>query len=371
MTQETSSLILIGVGGSGVNAVRGVRRAYGQGIRTVGIDSDASSGTAGDIPFVLLGGDRLAGRGSGGLSAEARAAFLDNPSLIDQHLEGVRTAIIVTALGGGTGGGGTGEIVKYLSSRGITTAVFASMPFAFEGESRIRAARTAAVALENDADALVTLPLDTLAAEASQDNMKEALSRAADVLATSLTLFWRILEKPGYISLDAERLRNAISGGGRARFATASGFGPDRAEQVLAALSTSKLMNDGHPHPPAKTIFMGILAGDDLRLSEIACIADGFRNTFGRSAAFNLGTVNDEETFSGRLAAVALLFDENPTASASFATRRKERSAAKNRRNSEAALASGDRFADSEKTMWRDQDLDIPTYLRRNLTLEK
>lgn len=371
MNPETSSLLLIGVGGSGVSAVRGVRRAYGGDIRAVVIDSDAASGSAGDIPFVLLGGDRLAGRGSGGLPAEARAAFLDNPSLIDQYTEGVRTALIVTALGGGTGGGASGEIVKHLSACGITTVVFASMPFSFEGETRIRAARTAASSLENDADALVTLPLDTLAAEASIDNMKDALARASDVLATSLTLFWRILEKPGYISLDAERLRNAVSGGGRARFATASGFGPDRAMQVLAALRSSRLMDDGQPHPPAKTIFMGILAGDDLRLSEIACIAEGFRKTFGRSAAFNLGTVNDESTFSGRLAAVALLFDDNPTSSASLDTRRKARSAAKSRRNSEAALASGDRFEDSEKTMWRDEDLDIPTYLRRNLTLEK
>ena len=124
-------------------------------------------------------------------------------------------------------------------------------------------------------------------------------------------------------------------------------------------------------HAPARSILMGILAGDDLRLSEVARIADGFRATFGRNAAFHLGTVNDEATFSGRLAVAALVFEESAVAKAASSSRRSAKAAAKNRKNSESALAAADRFSDSEKTMWHDEDLDIPTYLRRNLTLDR
>ena len=215
------------------------------------------------------------------------------------------------------------------------------------------------------------LPLDTLVADAPSDNMKEALQRATDTLSTALTLFWRILEKPGYISLDAERLRNAVIASGRARFATASAFGPDRAEDVLRNLSSSRLLADGAAHAPVKSIFMGILAGDDLRLSEVARVADGFRAAFGRNASFQLGTVNDEATFSGRLAAAVLVFEESALSKTSGESRKSIRTAAKNRKNAEAALAAADRFSDSEKTMWHDEDLDIPTYLRRNLTLDR
>ena len=373
MKPETSSLLLLGVGGTGATAVRGVRRAYGPGLRALAIDSDASSGNASEIPFVLLGGDRLAGRGAGGLAAEARAAFLDNPDVLDSHLDGVRTAVIVAALGGGTGGGATGEIVKHLSARGIVSVVFTALPFAFEGEGRVMAARTAFGSIEHEADVTVPMPLDTLVADAVSDNMKESLARAADTLATALTLFWRILEKPGYIALDAERLRNAISEAGRARFATAAAFGPDRAEDVLRSLSSSRLLADGPTHAPARSIFMGILAGDDLRLSEVARVADGFRAAFGRSAAFQLGTVNDETTFAGRLVAAVLVFEGSSAAVAKGPNegRRAARAAAKSRKNAESALAAADRFSDSEKTIWHDEDLDIPTYLRRNLTLDR
>ena len=94
MKPENSSLLLLGVGGAGATTVRGVRRAYGASIRALTVDADAASGTSAETPFVLIGGDRLAGRGAGGLPAEARAAFLDKPDVLDAQLEGVRTAVV-------------------------------------------------------------------------------------------------------------------------------------------------------------------------------------------------------------------------------------------------------------------------------------
>lgn len=370
MKTDSNHLLLLGIGGAGCTAVRGVRRAYGEPLRALTVDSDASSGASSEIPFVLIGGDRLAGRGAGGLPAEAQAAFLDNQEVLDPQLEGVHTAIIVTALGGGTGSGATSEIVRHLSAKGITSIVFATLPFSFEGQERASHANTAIGSIEHVADATVPLPLDTLMADSSCDNMKDALARMADTLATAITLFWRILEKPGYISLDAERLRTAITDSGRGRFATATARGERRADEILSALSTSPMLSKG-AHAPTKSIFMGILAGDDLRLSEVARVADGFRDAFGRGAAFQLGTVNDEATFSGRLVVATLVFEESAVAKATVKSRRTARAATKSRKISESALDAPDRFSDSEKTMWHDEDLDIPTYLRRNLTIDR
>ena len=144
MNALPSPLLLIGIGGAGAWMTRGILRAYGSGIRALVLDTDAQSGATGDLPFMLLGGNRLAGRGTGGQPASARAAFQDNPALIDPALEGVRTAVLVTALGGGTGGGATGELLKHLHTLGIVTLLFATTPFSFEGEDRIRSAKTAA-----------------------------------------------------------------------------------------------------------------------------------------------------------------------------------------------------------------------------------
>lgn len=37
----------------------------------------------------------------------------------------------------------------------------------------------------------------------------------------------------------------------------------------------------------------------------------------------------------------------------------------------EQSLVSNNRFGKTEKTMWNDEDLDVPTYIRRNLTLDR
>ena len=363
-----SPLLLLGVGGAGAAMLRGVLRAYGPGVRALAIDTDAQSGGNGDIPFTLLGGNRLAGRGTGGEPAAARAAFQDNPALLDTALEGVRTVVIVTALGGGTGGGATGELLKHLHTLGIVTLIFATMPFAFEGDERRRSAQTAAGPIEQNADVSVFLPLDDLVAEAGTDNMREALAHGLETIAAGVTLFWRVLEKPGYIRFDAERLRTTLSSCGRGHFATAVAQGPDRVQNILAALATNRLLARSESSPPVRSILVGILAGDDLRLSEVNMIVCGLTAAFGTDVNIELGTVNDEDTFSGRLAAVVLVFEQSATAArpTNVPTATQRRVAGEH-----AALAGNGRFQRAEKTMWNDEDLDIPTYLRRSLTLDR
>lgn len=370
MNALPSPLILIGIGGAGAMMTRGILRAYGAGIRSLVLDTDAQSGTSGDLPFMLLGGNRLAGRGTGGQPSSARAAFQDNPNLLDPALEGVRTAVIVTALGGGTGGGATGELLKHLHTMGIVTLLFATTPFQFEGDDRVRAAKTSAGPIGQYADVSVFLPLDALVADAGTDNCKDALARGVDTLASGVTLLWRILEKPGYINLGPERLRNILVGCGKGQFATATASGENRAESVLATLAAHPLLNRDQSSSPVRTILVGILAGDDLRLSEIAAISSGVTAAFGPNAAIELGTVNDEATFSGRLSAVVLLFEESATGTpVGFNPTRPQQTGSD--ANGEQALGSNNRFGKTEKTMWNDEDLDVPTYIRRHLTLDR
>ena len=366
-TPIPSQLLLIGVGGAGASMVRGILRAYGPGIRTLILDTDAQFGGNDGVPFMLLGGNRLAGRGTGGQPASARASFQDNPEVIDHQLNGVRTAVVVTALGGGTGGGATGELLKHLHTLGIVTLLFATMPFAWEGEERMRLAKTSAGPVCQHADVSVLLPLDQLVANAG-DNMKEALIRGVDTLASGVTLLWRILEKPGYIHLDAERLRNILTKCGRAQFATATASGENRAQDILAAFAEHPLLNRGAAHAPVRTMLVGVLAGDDLRLSEVATVASGITAAFGQGqhSTLELGTVNDEATFSGRLSVVMLLFEE----SAMAATPSRTGTAAPKSGHSQEHVANS-RFRNAEKTLWNNEDLDIPTYIRRQLTLDR
>jgi cell division protein FtsZ len=368
MSDPLSSMLLVGIGGAGCAMARGVMRAFGDGLRYVLTDTDAKTGEAGG-PFVLIGGDRLSGRGSGGDVVAARLAAEDSVQALDDSLEGVRLAVVVTALGGGTGGGATLEVVKHLSERGIPSCVFATTPFAFEGETRQRSSRGMMTLIEEAASACFFVPLDKLVGDADSD-MPGAMRRAVDTLASGVTLFWRLVEKPGYIKLDSERIRHLVSGAGRGRFAYVSAQGPSRADDIVDAIRRSPLLLAASG--PVSAILCGVLAGDDLRLSEIGTISDGLRTSFGDRAAFELATVNDEQTFSGRICVVAMLFEssrkdapEDPNGGGEQGRRR---------RKQRAILSAGPtgrgRFNNAEPTIWNGEDLDTPTFLRKNISLE-
>ena len=360
-----SSMILLGIGTAGSAMARGVSRAFGGGLRLVLADTDASTGEAGG-PFALLGGDRLSGRGSGGDVVAGRLAAEDSVKILDEHLDGVRLAVVVTALGGGTGSGATLETAKYLASRGIPSVVFATTPFAFEGEDRQRNARGVMSMIEDAANATFFLPLDKLVADS--DNMQEAMRRAVDTVASGVTLFWRLVERPGYIRLDAERLRHILSGAGRGRFATVSAQGPGRASEVVDKLMRSEMLATSSG--PVRSTLCGILAGDDLLLSEVGKIADGIRGAFA-GLTFDLATVNDEATFSGRISVVVMLFESSAKADDDA---RPGSVMSGRRRKSKSALSVGPtgrgRFNGAEPTIWNGEDLDIPTFIRKNLNLD-
>ncbi len=356
MNDAMSRFLLLGVGGMGAETARRTANAYGPGIRVHAVDTDAAIGADASIPFTLLGGSRLAGQGAGGHAAAARAAVQDAPAQLDPVFAGVQLAVVVTALGGGTGGGATVEILKRLRSRGVATLLFATTPFAFEGEEKRRAAQTAAAGAEQEADASVILPLDDLVKNAGTDVAKDALADAERVLAEGITLLWRLLEKPGYVKLNAEQIIDALRTKGRARFAVAEAEGPDRARRVLDRMAASPLLTQGGAR--TREIVLGVLAGDDLRLSELGVLADGTRDLLGLSAKFAIGTVHDDAHYGGRIAAVVLAFDE---------------SAAPHGRKTEdqKALAQGGRVGGSSENLWHDEDLDVPTFMRRHLTLDR
>ena len=360
-----SSMLLLGIGTAGSSIARGVCRSFGDGLRHLLADTDATTGQ--DVePFVLLGGDRLSGRGAGGDVVAGRLAVEDSLHALDEHVQGVRLAVIVTSLGGGTGGGGTLETAKYLVNKGIATIVFATTPFTFEGEDRQRNARGISGLIEETANATFFLPLDKLVGDVA--NMNEALQQAVNTVASGVTLFWRLVEKPGYIRLDAERLRHLLSGAGRGRFAVTTVEGPNRASEAVNRLIRSELLATSSE--PVHSTLCGILGGNDLLLNEVGTIADGIRGAFG-GLVFELATVNDEQTFSGCLSVVVMLFESgtkvaDPDHPGSVMSTR--------RHKSKGVLASGPngrgRFKNAEPTIWNGEDLDVPTFIRRNISID-
>jgi len=391
MSQEQqTALLLLGVGGGGCRLAASVLASYGSGLRALGVDTDALSNRtagAGGMTCLLLGGSRLAGHGTGGDAIQGRLAAQDDMQNLLPHLQGVRTVVITACLGSGTGGGVTPEIVKALHDMGIATICFVTRPFAFEGEERRKAAERVLPMIEENADSMVVVPLDELFSDAGEGMLAEAIQVAEGLVSEGITLLWRLLSKPGFIQLDAERLHAMVLRGGNARFGFGAAEGPERASKAVAALRGCRLLRSGDAISKANALLLGILAGRDLRLAEVGDIMGMLHDACKPDCRIEMGTVLDPQ-YDGRVELVALSFEswtaavpveprkdapptqEPPVAEAFPIQPGSKRGRAKGSKLSFGATGRG-KFQNVEPTLFNGQDLDIPTFIRRSITLER
>ncbi len=389
--EDQSGMLLLGVGGGGCRLTASVRASYGTGLHAVGVDTDAlanrNAATDG-MTCLLLGGSRLSGHGTGGDAIQGRLAAQDDMQNLQAHIKGVRTAVIVACLGGGTGGGATPEIVKVLGGRGIATICFVTIPFGFEGQARRKEADRVLPMIEENADSLVVVPLDDLFNDAGEEQLLEiAVSIAEKIISAGITLLWRLLTKPGFISLDAEKLHTMVVRGGNARFGCAAATGDGRALKAVESLRGCRLLRSGEGLSRANALLIGILAGSDLRLAEVGALMREMNKVCKSGCHIEMGTVLDP-FYEGRIELVALAFESwtaavmavpqgesavtpEPSVAEIIPVRpggRKARS--KGSKLSFGATGRG-RFKDVEPTLHNNQDMDVPTFIRRGIRLDR
>ena len=375
MSSDTTGLMLVGIGGGGCRMAAAARLAHGEGLVAIGFDTDETAirGVSG-VRCQLIGATRLNKQGAGGVHSNGRLAAQDDLPNILAQLKDARVVVLVTCLGGGTGGGATPVILKALRAEGKVTLCFATLPFAFEGADRRQIAERDRPFIEQGADTLVLAPLDDLYAGKEQAPLAEASCQADAMLASGLCLLWRLLLTPGYIRFDPARLQNMLVSAGAARFGTASADGEGRAEAVVTALGRTPLLRRGEALAGARALALGILAGADLRLAEVGAIMDRVRSICRKDVHIEMGVVLDP-CFNGQIELVALSFEqwvpsEQRAGAATSGEAAGDLLGKDGQRDAKLQIGIG-KFRNVEKTVIKGEDLDIPTYQRLHIRLER
>ncbi|MBQ7190983.1 MAG: hypothetical protein IJR99_16385 [Kiritimatiellae bacterium] len=381
-TEKQTGLLLLGIGGGGCRLVSQVVKRTAHDIRAICVDTDSQTDRqdvdeADRVPFKLIGGSRLSGHGAGGDPIAGRAAAQDDLANLLALTQDIRMVIVVTCLGGGTGSGASGEIVKKLHDNGFTTLCLVTKPFAFEGKVRKQTADRYLPMIEEHASSLCVISLDDLFQETGEDILERALAAADKQLCECLALLWKLLYRSGFIRINSENLHNLASHGGHICMGYGCAAGEGRAKGAVAALKQNRLLQRGETLSKANALILGILAGSDLRLSEIGEIMADIAALCPANCDIQMGTVQDE-SYSGSIELVAMVFDswtvvrEQPPIATDIPVRVNPR--AKKNASGGSKLGFGPhgrgRFENVETTTFQGEDLDVPTYVRRGMTLE-
>jgi len=132
----TRKLKVVAVGGGGCNLAAKAASLGMAGVEFVCIDTDRSSleKTSG-CARTLIGPTTTRGEGAGRLVSRGSEAAAESGEEIRAALEGAERVILISCIGGGTGGGTTPEVAKIAREMGIATIAIATRPFDFEPQT--------------------------------------------------------------------------------------------------------------------------------------------------------------------------------------------------------------------------------------------
>ena len=247
LPKEKSSIIkVIGVGGGGSNAVNHMHSQIIEGVNFIICNTDAQAIAQSNVPNkVQLGPHLTQGLGAGANPVIGRQATEESLEEIKRILEvNTKMAFITAGMGGGTGTGGAPIIAKICKDLGILTVGIVTTPFSYEGKKRIQQAEDGINQLKDYVDTLLVISNDKLRHQFGNLKMKEAFTKADNVLATAAKCITDVINSTGQINVDFADVCTVMKNGGVAILGNSTASGENRAQLAIEQALNSPLLND-------------------------------------------------------------------------------------------------------------------------------
>jgi cell division protein FtsZ len=200
-------------------------------------------------------------------------------------------AFITVGMGGGTGTGGAPIIAQICKDLGILTVGIVTTPFGFEGPRRQLQAEEGIKALKPYVDTLLVISNDKLRMQYGNLKMKEAFSKADNVLATAAKCITDVINSRGHIIVDFADVCTVMKNGGVAILGKAEVEGENRAQIAIEEALSSPLLNDSDIRG-AKWILININSAEgehECTMDELEIINNHLRLQAGEDADVIVG----------------------------------------------------------------------------------
>ncbi len=291
--QQSSIIKVIGVGGGGSNAVNFMFSDNIEGVDFIICNTDAQALAQSPVPNkIQLGPHLTQGLGAGANPEIGKQATEESLEEIRRILEvNTKMAFITAGMGGGTGTGGAPIMAKICRDLGILTVGIVTTPFGFEGPKRQAQAEAGINILKEYVDTLLVISNDKLRVQFGNLKMKEAFSKADNVLATAAKCITDVISSQGQINVDFADVCTVMRNGGVAILGSAAISGENRAHRAIEEALNSPLLNDNDIRG-ARWILININSAEgehEFTMDEVDIIQSYLRNQAGEDTDVILG----------------------------------------------------------------------------------
>jgi cell division protein FtsZ len=269
-------------------------RAEMMGVEFIACNTDAQALLQSDAPHKIRIGDKITrGLGAGGDASIGQRSAEEDSEKIADALRDSDMVFITAGLGGGTGSGAAPIVAEIAKDLGALTIGVVTKPFAFEGTRRKLVAERAAEELRAKVDTLITIPNDRLRDVVQKNtSMVEAFRFVDDVLRQGVQGISDIITVPGLINLDFADVRAIMKDAGSALMGIGRASGDNRALDATRQAIASPLLEINING--AQGILFNIAGSSNLSLFEVTEAAEEIRAVADPEANIIFGTSFDE-----------------------------------------------------------------------------
>lgn len=289
-----ATIRVVGVGGSGNNAVNRMVNSKLRGIEFIAINTDAQAlvNNAAEIK-IQIGKETTRGLGAGSDVELGRKAIEENKDEVYEALKGSDMVFVTCGMGGGTGTSAAPMVAGIAKELGALTVAVVTKPFSFEGIRRKKTAEAGIEELKDKVDTLIVIPNDRLLQVIDKKtSLDDAFGVVDDILRQGIQGISDLITLHGLINVDFADVRTIMGDAGTALMGIGRGSGDNRAMEAARAAIDSPLLEvsiDG-----AKGILFNITGGPDLGMYEIDEAAKAITEAADPDANIIFGAIIDE-----------------------------------------------------------------------------
>jgi cell division protein FtsZ len=290
-----AQILVVGVGGAGLNAVNRMIDAGINQVEFVAVNTDLQQLRMSEADRKIhIGNSLTKGLGSGSEPSIGRQAAEESYDQIKQELRGADMVFVTAGEGGGTGTGAAPIVARIARTLGALTVGIVTLPFKFEGTKRRTQALEGIEELRGACDTTIVIPNDRLLEVLDKGtSMLDAFKIADDVLRQGVQGICDLITLPGLINLDFADVRTVMENSGTALMGIGfSSGGENRAREAAERALRSPLIDT--ELGAARGILLSIAGGDDLSLLEVNEAAEVIRQTATDETQIIFGATIDE-----------------------------------------------------------------------------
>ncbi len=289
-------LLVLGVGGAGGNAINEMIENNLQGVEFIAVNTDAQDLKLSKAKTrIQIGLNLTKGLGAGAKIDIGQAAADESLNEIVNTLQGANMVFIAAGMGGGTGTGAAHVIARAAKELNILTVGVVTLPFLYEGPSRMRRAQQGLEELRKHVDTIIVIPNQNLFKIANeQTTFEESFNLSNNVLMHGVQSVTDLMVRPGIINLDFADVETVMASMGKAMMGTGEAEGEKRAMQATEMAISNPLIDD-YTLKGAKGLLVNITGGKDLKLFEVDEVVNKIRSEVEADAEIIIGAITDSE----------------------------------------------------------------------------